>query len=328
MVWGSVATDEENVYVFYRPSWVDVTRFYIDSAHSMRLPGGESHCLVVSYNRNTGSPVDYYVADTVNKNDSQNSLAILGDELLINVCYPYNLKTTELCKINKYTKEVTRSSPIYYNYIVECKNISVNDHGWVFRGEKGDEPRVYEKPCSPVDSLWSDGTAGHTVTLSWSSSASHPGYELAYIPETDSWDNATIVETSDTTLDVTLPNDGCHLFRVRALCDGNRVAHSAWNNSITVCPGVGIGEADGSSSISLYPNPTNDMVQILGLRDQMATVEILDMTGRLINTFDNTSTFNISTLPSGTYIECLSTHSTGACVIPQTREEIAKTIRG
>ena len=333
MVWGSVATDEENVYVFYRPSWVDVTRFYIDSAHSMRLPGGESHCLVVSYNRNTGSPVDYYVADTVNKNDSQNSLAILGDELLINVCYPYNLKTTELCKINKYTKEVTRSSPIYYNYIVECKNISVNDHGWVFRGEKGDEPRVYDsiflgnyqeasvmtffydsaldlhrpKPCSPVDSLWSDGTAGHTVTLSWSSSASHPGYELAYIPETDSWDNATIVETSDTTLDVTLPNDGCHLFRVRALCDGNRVAHSAWNNSITVCPGVGIGEADGSSSISLYPNPTNDMVQILGLRDQMATVEILDMTGRLINTFDNTSTFNISTLPSGTYIVCIKT---------------------
>lgn len=203
-----------------------------------------------------------------------------------------------------------------------------------FRGEKGDEPRVYDsiflgnyqeasvmtffydsaldlhrpKPCSPVDSLWSDGTAGHTVTLSWSSSASHPGYELAYIPETDSWDNATIVETSDTTLDVTLPNDGCHLFRVRALCDGNRVAHSAWNNSITVCPGVGIGEADGSSSISLYPNPTNDMVQILGLRDQMATVEILDMTGRLINTFDNTSTFNISTLPSGTYIVCIKTH--------------------
>lgn len=136
MVWGSVATDEENVYVFYRPSWVDVTRFYIDSAHSMRLPGGESHCLVVSYNRNTGSPVDYYVADTVNKNDSQNSLAILGDELLINVCYPYNLKTTELCKINKYTKEVTRSSPIYYNYIVECKNISVNDHGWVLEEKR------------------------------------------------------------------------------------------------------------------------------------------------------------------------------------------------
>ncbi len=338
MWYGSVATDEENVYVYYRPSWVNSTRFYIDSAHSIGLPfvanvNTIAYCLVVSYNRSTGSYVDYYVADTVNTNGSQNSLAIIGDELLLNVDYSHDLKKTAICKINKHTKEVTWSSPIHYNFIVDCKNMSVNDHGWVFRGEIGDEPRVYDsiflgnyqeasvmtffydstldlhrpKPCSPVDSLWSDGTAGHTVTLSWSSSASHPGYELAYIPETDSWDNSTIVETSDTTLDVTLPNDGCHLFRVRALCDGNRVAHSAWNNSITVCPGVGIGEADGSSSISLYPNPTNDMVQILGLRDQMATVEILDMTGRLINTFDNTSTFNISTLPSGTYIVCIKT---------------------
>lgn len=38
------------------------------------------------------------------------------------------------------------------------------------------------------------------------------------------------------------------------------------------------------------------------------TVEILDMTGRLIITFDNTSTLNISTLPSGTYIVCIKTH--------------------
>ena len=333
---GGVATDAENVYVFYKPSWVDVTRFYIDSAHTIKLPecNVSSICLVVSYNRNTGSPVDYYVADTVNKNESQKSLAVLGDELFLNVDYKYDLKKTELCKINKYTKEVTWSSPIYYNYLVECKNMSVNDHGWVFRGEIGDEPRVYDsiflgnyqeasvmtlfydsaldlhrpKPCSPVDSLWSDGTAGHTVTLSWSSSAGHPGYELSYIPETGSWDNATIVETSDTTLDVTLPDDGCHLFRVRALCDGNRVANSAWSDAITVCPGVGIGDVDKPSAISLYPNPTNGMVQILGLRDQMATVEILDMTGRLIITFDNTSTFNISTLPSGTYIVCIKTH--------------------
>ena len=212
--------------------------------------------------------------------------------------------------------------------------MSVNDHGWVFRGEIGDEPRVYDsiflgnyqeasvmtlfydsaldlhrpKPCSPVDSLWSDGTAGHTVTLSWSSSASHPGYELAYIPETGSWDDATIVETSDTTLAITLSDDGCHLFRVRALCDGNHVAHSAWSDAITVCPEVGIGDVDKPSAISLYPNPTEGSVHILGLQDQMATVEIMDMTGRLINTFDNTSPFNISTLPSGTYIVRVKTH--------------------
>ena len=343
---GSVATDEENVYVFYRPSWVDVTRFYIDSAHSMRLPGGKCHCLVVSYNRNTGSPVDYYVADTVNKNDSQNSLAIIGDELLINVSYPYDLKTTELYKINKYTKTVTCPSPIQYNFEVECKNISVNDHGWVFIGGKGDEPRVYDsiflgnyqeasvmtffydstldlhrpKPCSPVDSLWSDEAVGHTVILFWSSSAGHPGYELAYIPEAGNWDNATIVETPDTTLDVTLPDDGCHLFRVRALCDGNRVAHSAWSNSITVCPGVGIGEADGSSAITIYPNPFSQRVTIeteneeLKTENGVATAWLTDISGRreqvsLTAEGPGRYSLDLTARPQATYLLTLTTAS-------------------
>lgn len=338
MAMGGVATDEGNVYVLFMPSWVNSTRFYIDSAHSIGLPfvanvNTNAYCLVVSYNRSTGSYVDYYVADTVNTNYSKNSLAIIGDELLLNVDYRNDLKKTELCKINKHTKEVTWSSPIQYNYLVESKNMSVNDHGWVFRGEKGDEPRVYDsipignysdasvmtffydsaldlhrpKPCSPVDSLWCDGAVGHTVTLSWSSSVGHPGYELAYIPETGNWDNATIVETSDTTLAVSLPDDECHLFRVRALCDGNRVANSAWSDAITVCPQVGISEVDSCSAISLYPNPTEGMVQILGLRDQMATVEVLDMTGQLVKSLYCTSIFNISTLSSGIYIVRIKT---------------------
>ena len=310
MALGGVATDEGNVYVLYKPSWVNSTRFYIDSAHSIGLPlvaniNASGYCLVVSYNRITGSPIDYYLVDTINKNESS-SLAILGDNLLLDVDYKYDLKKTELCKINKHTKEVSWSSPIQYNFLVESKNMSVNDHGWVFRGEKGDEPRVYDSIF--LGNYQEASVMTFFYDLSWSSSASHSGYELAYIPETGNWDNATIVETSDTTLAVSLPDDECHLFRVRALCDGNRTAHSPWSDAIIVCPGVGIGDVDKPSAISLYPNPTNGMVQILGLRDQMATVEILDMTGRLIITFDNTSTLNISTLPSGTYIVRVKTH--------------------
>ena len=333
MALGGVATDEENVYVLYKPSWVNSTRFYIDSAHSIGLPfvanvNTNAYCLVVSYNRSTGSYVDYYVADTVNTNGSQNSLAIIGDELLLNVDYSHDLKKTAICKINKHTKEVTWSSPIHYNFIVECKNMSVNDHGWVFRGERGDQPKVYDsipignysdasvmaffydssldrhrlRPCYAVDSLWCDETIGHSVTLSWSSQFAHPDYELAYIPVGGSWDDATIILVSDTTASVTLTDDQCHLFRVRGLCDGNRTAHSPWSNDITVCPQVGISEADGASAISLYPNPTNGMVHILGLRDHMATVEVLDMSGRLLKTVAKTSSFDISDLPSGSYI--------------------------
>lgn len=332
MALGGVATDEENVYVLYKPSWVNSTRFYIDSAHSIGLPlvaniNASGYCLVVSYNRITGSPIDYYLVDTINKNESS-SLAILGDNLLLDVDYKYDLKKTELCKINKHTKEVTWSSPIQYNFLVESKNMSVNDHGWIFRGEMGDQPRVYDsiflgnyqeasvmtlfydsaldmhrpKPCSTVDSLWSDGTAGHTVTLSWSSQFAHPDYELAYIPVGGSWDAAAVLLIPDTTATVTLPDDQCHLFRVRGLCDGNRVAHSPWSDTITACPQVGISEVNSYSAISLYPNPTDGIVQIRGLPFESASVEILDMSGRLVRYFKNTSSFNISDVASGSYV--------------------------
>ena len=334
--YGGAATDEENVYAFYWPAWPNITRFYLDSTHNTMIPGGPNvthrYCLVVSYNRNTGSPADYYVVDTVNANDSENSLVVVGDELVLDVVFDH-LKKTELCKINKYTKEVTRSSPIQYNHIIECKNMSVNDHGWVFRGERGDETRVYDsiflgnyqdasvmtlfydstldlrrpRPCYAVDSLWCDGAVGHTVTLSWSSPFPHPDYELSYIPAGGSWDDATIMHISDTAATVTLTDGQCHLFRVRGLCDGYRRPYGPWSDTIAVCPEAGIDAADSTSAISLFPNPTDGTVEIVGLQDEAAKVEVVDMTGRVVQTYARTSTLNVATLPVGIYIVRIKT---------------------
>lgn len=330
---GDVATDEEKVYAFYWPGWGNYSRFYVDSAHNTRIPRCPNNsCLIVSYNRITGSAVDYYLVDTINDNMSHNSLDILGDELVLNVAFErlnHTVKETELCRINKYTKEVTRSSPIRYNSGATCNSMSVNDHGWVFRGETGDRARVYDsiflgnyqeasvmtffydstldmrrpRPCYAVDSLWSDGTTGQTVTLSWRSQFPHPSYELAYIPEDGSWDDATLMQISDTTATVTLTDNGCHLFRVRGLCEGNRETHGPWSSSVTVCPQVGISShSTHRSPLNLYPNPTDGTVQILGLPDERVTVEVMDMKGRWVKTIENTSSFNVSDFPSGVYI--------------------------
>ena len=267
--------------------------------------------------------------DTVNhQNTYNNSLAILGDELFLNVVF-YVLKYNKLGRINKYTKEVTWSSPIHYNFLLQSNNLSVNDHGWVFRGETGDRARVYDsiflgnyqeasvmtffydstldmrrpRPCYAVDSLWIDGTTGQAVTLSWRSRFPHPSYELAYIPEDGSWDDATLMQISDTTATLTLTDDGCHLFRVRGLCEGNRETHGPWSSSVTVCPQVGISSHIAHRSpLNLYPNPTDGTVQILGLPDERVTVEVMDMKGRWVKTIENTSSFSVSDFPSGVYI--------------------------
>ena len=332
---GDVALDEENVYAFYVPyTYLCDNRFAIDSACNTVVPLQPIvFGLIVSYNRDTGVPVDYYLIDTVNKNGSHNSLEVIGDELVLNVSF-FLLYKNELCKINKYTKEVTRSSPITYSWTSNyCNSMAVNSNGWVFRGEAGEGPRVYDsiflgnyqkasvmtffydstldmrrpQPCYGVDTLWSAGTAGNTVTLAWHSPFPHPRYELAYIPDGGSWNDATLVETTDTTATVALPDGQCHLFRVRGLCDGHRVAHGPWSHTVTVCPQVGIGGVDSPSPLTLSPNPTDGAVQILGLQGLTATVEILDMTGRVLATFEKTASFDITALPSGVYTVLVKT---------------------
>ena len=209
-------------------------------------------------------------------------------------------------------------------------NISATSNGWIFRGEKGEEPRVYDsiflgnyqdasvmtffydstldsriKPCPQADSLWGDSIAHQTATLFWRSRYGQAGYELAYMPEGGSWDNATILETDSTTATIALPDDRCYLFRLRALCGGRREAYSPWCDPITLCPehrtDVGIDPAD-SPRLALLPNPTAGKVQILGLDEPALSVEIIDMTGRPAASFRHTNSLDLSDLPNGSYL--------------------------
>ena len=52
----------------------------------------------------------------------------------------------------------------------------------------------------------------------------------------------------------------------------------------------------------LMPNPTTGEVNIIGTKDEVVEVLVMDMNGRQMATFENTSNFNISTLSSGIYI--------------------------
>lgn len=213
--------------------------------------------------------------------------------------------------------------------------MSVNQNGWVFRSLLGEGPHVNDsiavgptektcimtffydstldmrpRPCPEVDSLWGN-VSQHTATLQWSSAFSHAVYELAYIPDGDDWDNATILEVSDTTASITLPDDPgmgsyqCYQFRVRGRCDGRRVASSPWSEPISLCVEVeveGIDDVENNSGISLSPNPTTGRVSIQGLRDTPLYITLFDLSGRPLETYRHTTAFDISHLPQGSYL--------------------------
>ncbi len=323
---GGLALDKNNVYTNCSASYANT---FLDSAHTIPISHPQIEFnLTTSYNRVTGAPVDFYLLDSSNKS-TEGDFLLINDEIIMHADFDL-LRKTEVCKINKHTKSVTKIFPIHYAGWFHAYNISATGNGWIFRGETGEEPRVYDsiflgnyqeasvmtffydstldsriKPCPQADSLWGDSIAHQTATLFWRSRYGQAGYELAYMPEGGSWDNATILETDSTTATIALPDDRCYLFRLRALCGGRREAYSPWCDPITLCPehrtDVGIDPAD-SPRLALLPNPTAGKVQILGLDEPALSVEIIDMTGRPAASFRHTNSLDLSDLPNGNYL--------------------------
>ena len=64
-------------------------------------------------------------------------------------------------------------------------------------------------------------------------------------------------------------------------------------------PGPDLGS---NTDLRLMPNPTTGEVNVIGTADEVVEVLVMDMNGRKMATFDNTSTFDVSTLSSGVYI--------------------------
>ena len=62
---------------------------------------------------------------------------------------------------------------------------------------------------------------------------------------------------------------------------------------------VGIEVVNSLDDVTIYPNPTRGRVTVTA--DEVVKVEVLDIVGRLVATFDNTNTFDISNLGEGAY---------------------------
>ena len=219
--------------------------------------------------------------------------------------------------------------PIAYSWTnVVPKSMSINSSGWVFRASTGEGARVFDsisvspivktsimtffydssldlriKPCPQVDSLWG-GIGQQTATLYWGSTFAHAGYELAYIPDGGSWDNATTLEVTGNAATLDLPDDHCYQFRIRGLCDGRREATSPWSDPVTLCPEVGIADIEPSNAITLSPNPTSGRVKV-SAEEPMRQVAVYDMAGKevlAVAASGRNVEIDVSGLPGGTYV--------------------------
>ena len=165
-----------------------------------------------------------------------------------------------------------------------------------------DEPYVVSRDSVRVRVEWTD-----TSNLSWEVSRTAPNGDP---------DAGLITPTAVPYIEYTdIDDDSVYHVYVRGYCEtGIWSGWSDWNTPCVIdsiptppAPPAGITTAETADFI-LSPNPTDGTVQILGLQDELTDIEVLDMTGRLLKTFEKASTFNISTLSSGIYIVRVKTH--------------------
>ena len=62
---------------------------------------------------------------------------------------------------------------------------------------------------------------------------------------------------------------------------------------------IGIEVVNTLDDITVYPNPSRGRVTVTA--DEVIKIEVLDFVGRLVATFENTNTFDISNLAEGAY---------------------------
>ena len=165
-----------------------------------------------------------------------------------------------------------------------------------------EEPQVAYRDSLTVRVEWVDNS-----NISWEVSRTAPNGDP---------DAGLITPTTVPYIEYTdINNDSIYHVYVRGYCETG--IWSGWSDWSTPCvidsiptppaPPAGITSIE-TAELTISPNPTDGTVQILGLQGELTDIEVLDMTGRLLKTFEKASTFNISTLSSGIYIVRVKTH--------------------
>lgn len=167
-----------------------------------------------------------------------------------------------------------------------------------------EEPQVAYRDSVRVRVEWTD-----TRNLSWEVSRTAPNGDP---------DAGLITPTAVPYIEYTdIDDDSVYHVYVRGYCETGIFA--GWSDWSTPClidsiptpptPPDSLGiTAIETADFSLSPNPTDGSVQLIGLHDELTSIEVLDITGHFLKAFENTAIFSISDLSSGTYIVRVKTH--------------------
>ena len=131
-------------------------------------------------------------------------------------------------------------------------------------------------------------------------------WNIRYRQQNGQWTSAT---SSTNQYSVTgLAAETIYEVQVQANCGDNNL--SEWSDLLTVTTLVDGINSYLLNSISLYPNPANDYINVQCSTFNVQSVEVIDAYGKVINTvnvIDNPTRINVSSLANGIYFVRVTT---------------------
>ena len=160
-------------------------------------------------------------------------------------------------------------------------------------------------PCNVPTGL-TVGTVTHeSIAISWDNDADVNSWNIQYRPAGGALASATSATNSYTITGLAPETE--YQIQVQADCGDGNV--SDWSAAITATTTTGI-ENWLMNSISLYPNPAKEYIDVRVDELHVTSMEVYDVYGKLINTvsvIDNPTRINVSGLASGMYFVRVTT---------------------
>jgi len=208
---------------------------------------------------------------------------------------------------NTFTANLTNLTPntsYTYKAFITFNGTTVEGSEMTFTTLPEDTP----EPCNTPTGLTVSSETDESITITWNADANVSSWNIQYSAAGGTLNSATS-NTNSYTLSGLTP-ETTYTIQVQANCgDGNL---SEWSTSVTGTTTVGI-DSWLSNSVSLYPNPAKEYVDIRVSEDVNVTLmEVYDVYGKLINTvnvIDNPTRINVSSLANGMYFVRVTTEA-------------------
>jgi len=164
------------------------------------------------------------------------------------------------------------------------------------------------EPCEAPTNLDATEVTTNSITFDWTDHSDAYGWNVAW-----TWGSSLagpVITSNKPYTIVDLQPNTTYTIRVQTICAG--IGESEWSEPLTVTTlGVGIDDYL-TNSISLYPNPANDVVNVQCTMNnvQVEAVEVFDVYSKLLQTVSmtpETTHINVSGLAAGIYFVRVTT---------------------